>query len=547
MTDLDLSALSTGPAPVLASGADIRARGEQRRHRSRIAVAGATALVVALGAGTAVALADRGEPDALVPTTPSPSASPSAALVPEGPEITWAAFTPVSRMHELVGGEWLSLSVQDYDFPDEYDRCDVDKLLTTQRTGLVTRELLVGNRTRSVVLTVEDYASAADAKAALGQRVDAIRRCPSMPIDAPGAGSTETSTVRDAEAGESFTVRVVTHECQQDNADCADHASVRKTVATGHLLLTVSTHRSDGEFSINELDRISADFAARALPSYDTPATHPSPGPVAQGAELGGRYYAAFLWTHNDGQDNGMAQAQAEAADYDPVLTTRLACLDGGAAAVGRDHPGASHGDVVALLFDSNTQLEQFVNAHDRGVEGVGIVTVACLDAPHGAGRTTTPAPAPPSGDHSLSAGDKLQVDRIGPVVVGMTLAEAREAAAVELRQDGDDLGGCVYFAPRRKEPDVSFMVIRDVVSRIDVYAGSTTTIDGIGIGATEAQVKAAYPSTVVSKHYYTDGHYLRVLSEDGRHAFLFETDGTKVLRFRSGFPSAVDQVEGCA
>ena len=50
--------------------------------------------------------------------------------------------------------------------------------------------------------------------------------------------------------------------------------------------------------------------------------------------------------------------------------------------------------------------------------------------------------------------------------------------------------------------------------------------------------------------HYYTaaeGGHYM-VLDVDG-HAgpkLLFETDGVKVLTYRSGFQSAVEAVEGC-
>jgi hypothetical protein len=146
-----------------------------------------------------------------------------------------------------------------------------------------------------------------------------------------------------------------------------------------------------------------------------------------------------------------------------------------------------------------------------------------------------------------LDEGDLVEPDRIGPVEIGMTLAEAEAAAEQDLKQEGDALGDCLYYTPSTGEPDVSFMVIDGVVSRIDVDAGTTTTNTGIGIGSTEADVRKTHPSAVVSKHPYTDGHYLRVLSEDGQYAFLFETDGTKVTSFRSGYVSAVDQTEGCA
>jgi hypothetical protein len=153
----------------------------------------------------------------------------------------------------------------------------------------------------------------------------------------------------------------------------------------------------------------------------------------------------------------------------------------------------------------------------------------------------------PPSTDRSLDPSDAVEFDHIGPVRVGMSLARAEAAAGQDLRQVGDVLGNCVYYAPRSKTPDVLFMVINDVVSRIEVDSGTTTTSTGIGLGSTEADVTRTHPNAVVSKHPYTDGHYMRVLSEDGRYAFLFETDGTKVTSFRSGYPSAVDRIEGCA
>jgi hypothetical protein len=171
--------------------------------------------------------------------------------------------------------------------------------------------------------------------------------------------------------------------------------------------------------------------------------------------------------------------------------------------------------------------------------------------------RLRDPVPNPPSPSPMpssepvvfgpLGPQDLVESDRIGPVVIGMTLAQAEEAADQPLKQEGDDLGGCVYYTPRSGQPDVSFMVIDGVVSRIDVDSGTTTTNVSIGIGSTEAEVKGMYRNAVVSKHPYTDGHYLRVLDEDGQHAILFETDGQKVTSFRSGYPSAVDQIEGCA
>jgi hypothetical protein len=39
----------------------------------------------------------------------------------------------------------------------------------------------------------------------------------------------------------------------------------------------------------------------------------------------------------------------------------------------------------------------------------------------------------------------------------------------------------------------------------------------------------------------------MKVFSADGRYGLLFETDGKKVIGFRSGFNKSVQYVEGCA
>jgi hypothetical protein len=109
MNDLDLSALSTGPVPALASPSDIKARGDQRRTRGRVALAGAAALVVLAGAGTAVALTGGGKPDALVPAGPSATPSPSA-MTPDGSDelALLGALAQPSDAAAVLGGTWLT-------------------------------------------------------------------------------------------------------------------------------------------------------------------------------------------------------------------------------------------------------------------------------------------------------------------------------------------------------------------------------------------------------------------------------------------------------
>ncbi len=149
-----------------------------------------------------------------------------------------------------------------------------------------------------------------------------------------------------------------------------------------------------------------------------------------------------------------------------------------------------------------------------------------------------------------LAADDRVRIDGIGPITVGMTLAEAEDAAYQRFTTFKDDLGnGCGYVSPRSGSPDINLMVIDGLVARVEVDEGSTTRTDrGIGIGATEDEVKAAYSGRVVTRpHAYTGGHYLRVVSNDGLLVLVFETDGTRVTLIRSGTASAADYTEGCA
>lgn len=147
-----------------------------------------------------------------------------------------------------------------------------------------------------------------------------------------------------------------------------------------------------------------------------------------------------------------------------------------------------------------------------------------------------------------LSSDDKLRLDGIGPIKVGMTVGQARDAAGVTLTSPVDDLGnGCGYSeVPSMK--GVSFMVVDGEIVRVDVSAGVSTEA-GARVGMTPAQVRKIYGSRMTSEpHEYqadSGGEYLEVRS--GGHELLFETDGQKVTAMRSGFPDAVALVEGCA
>ncbi len=166
-----------------------------------------------------------------------------------------------------------------------------------------------------------------------------------------------------------------------------------------------------------------------------------------------------------------------------------------------------------------------------------------------------------------LSNSEKLALDGIGQIRVGMTIAEAERAAGIKLVEpDRFRANESCYYVERQTGPrQVGFMVFSgsgsktmdrnyDRITRIDVDPeSSVTTLSGAGIGTTEAQIQAMYPGKIkVTPHPYNGrngGKYLTYMpryAADQRYSLIFETDKGKVVRFRSGFADAVSQIEGC-
>jgi hypothetical protein len=96
----------------------------------------------------------------------------------------------------------------------------------------------------------------------------------------------------------------------------------------------------------------------------------------------------------------------------------------------------------------------------------------------------------------------------------------------------------------------LTFMIENGRVVRVDVTARDIRTAAGGAIGDTEARIQELYPGRVtVGPHKYTDGHYLTVAPDDsagGSVQLIFETDGSRVTRFRGGVLPQVAYVEGC-
>jgi hypothetical protein len=222
---------------------------------------------------------------------------------------------------------------------------------------------------------------------------------------------------------------------------------------------------------------------------------------------------------------------------------------------------------LVLLVVGVGFLVRGALRADDRTLAAVGGLpptTTTVPDPPEqpapvpppASSTTAAPTPTVVAADpDSLGPDDRVGLDGIGPVRVGMSLEEASAAAGqpvVEVPGSGAgiDPAACYFAAPESGEPKVSFMVVDGAIGRVDVAEGSTVlTISGVGVGAPESAVVAAYGDRiVVEPHPYDEaGHNLRYVPDDPSRSLVFETDGATVLRYRSGLAEPVGFIEGCA
>ena len=102
----------------------------------------------------------------------------------------------------------------------------------------------------------------------------------------------------------------------------------------------------------------------------------------------------------------------------------------------------------------------------------VSVFVVACSNS---GGPVTTATP--------------VRVDGVGPIKVGMTVADAEKAAGTKITvHNNEDLQGeCVIADVAGWPKDVSVMLIKGTIARFDVQQGVMKTAEGAGIGSSES------------------------------------------------------------
>ncbi len=139
--------------------------------------------------------------------------------------------------------------------------------------------------------------------------------------------------------------------------------------------------------------------------------------------------------------------------------------------------------------------------------------------------------------------------DGVGPVKVGMTLAQLNVALHENFMPPTDKADrGCFYVTPA-KHAQISLMIENGHLVRVDVDHPGIATSEGVQVGDSEPRALQIYGSSLtVERRAYMEeeGHFLTLRSRDGRLGIRFETDQGKITGYYAGKYDAIQYIEGC-
>ncbi|MET1754307.1 hypothetical protein ABVV53_02345 [Novosphingobium sp. RD2P27] len=158
-------------------------------------------------------------------------------------------------------------------------------------------------------------------------------------------------------------------------------------------------------------------------------------------------------------------------------------------------------------------------------------------------GRAPLASPSNPSGETTAPDPQALRAEGVGEIIVGQSPPATLKRDAVQISET------CVtYSDPQRR---LHAITDGNVVMRITAMDGSSLkTARGIAVGASEADVREAYPDAVAQPHKYveTPAKYLDWRPGGGSSGLRFEIDRDgNVSMIHAGREPHLEYVEGCA
>lgn len=172
--------------------------------------------------------------------------------------------------------------------------------------------------------------------------------------------------------------------------------------------------------------------------------------------------------------------------------------------------------------------------------------------APTTAAPTITVAKAvvPPTTASPALSSYRLRIDGIGPIAVGMSVAQARSAAGTDLTLKKEPY--CDVLTAPRGPDGVALIVTSPPTGRIELIVvndPTVATLSGIRVGSTEVEVKAAYPGRLRSVNPSLPVHRLVYEAMDPALAdrvLVFVIDDARVATMYAGVRNQVEADEIC-
>lgn len=148
-----------------------------------------------------------------------------------------------------------------------------------------------------------------------------------------------------------------------------------------------------------------------------------------------------------------------------------------------------------------------------------------------------------------------LTVEGYGDMRIGMTIAEARQVSGQPLDAEAlepDVPGACSEQQYRASDGDQLWLMFEgDRLTRISIReeAAHARTAQNVGVGSTDAEVRAAYPNIVEQGAHYDDppAHNLIAWTVPEQSGLLFEVNDQGVVTAVHAGTSSILYMEGCA